>query len=259
MSDFITSAPVSRSAPDLERGDPPIPQELPTSYSTKGARSGATTARAFTGAERALSRDQFRRAMDWTGVVRRTNKWGILSPNVHHRSAFAREVHRKKNRAMRLYHIMNWVVNGLLITQAGLSAVLVALGSTGNVYRVQIAVLGGLNGVITGGLAIIKGQSIPNRFWQYASGLRRVGAIIDDLERRVEADSVVTQGDLEQLWQMYEDVQQQNDLNVPDVWKTNTELVHQFRTEAEQRAVQSARAAETTEAEAVENVDATTT
>ena len=256
MSDLITVGPLSRSASDIERGEPSNPQELPASSSPKVARSGANPNRTFTGTGRALSRDQFRHAMDWTGVVTRSNKWSILRPKVHHGSAFAREVHRRKNRAMRLYHVMNWVVNGLLITQAGLSAVLVALGSTGNIYRVQIAVLGGINGVITGGLAIIKGQSIPNRFWQYASGLRRVGAIIDDLERRVQAGSVVTQGDLEQLWQMYEDVQQQNDLNVPDVWKTNTELVRQFRTEAEQRAVQSARAAETAEAGAVESVGA---
>lgn len=130
---------------------------------------------------------------------------------------------------------MNWVVNGLLITQAAVSAVLISLGSTGNMYRVQIAVLGGVNGITTGALSIIKGQGLPNRYWQYASGLRSVGLKIEELERKVQADIVVTQEDLGRLFQMYEDVQHQYAMNNPDVWKNITDLLQPSRSEGDAR------------------------
>jgi hypothetical protein len=136
---------------------------------------------------------------------------------------------------MRRYNIMNWVVNGLLITQAAVSAVLISLGSTGNMYRVQIAVLGGVNGITTGALSIIKGQGLPNRYWQYASGLRSVGLKIEELERKVQADIVVTQEDLGRLFQMYEDVQHQYAMNNPDVWKNITDLLQPSRSEGDAR------------------------
>ena len=74
-----------------------------------------------------------------------------------------------------------------------------------------------------------------------------MAAKIDELERRIEAGGSVTEGDLDQLWQMYEDVQEQRDLNVPDVWKTSTESTNKPRTETGPSPTRSARPTETEE------------
>jgi hypothetical protein len=143
---------------------------------------------------------------------------------------------------MRRYNITNWVVNGLLITQAAVVSRPYITWFDGKYvqYRVQIAVLGGVNGITTGALSIIKGQGLPNRYWQHASGLRSVGFKIDELERRVQAGIAVTPEDLERLWQMYEDVQHQYAMNNPDVWKDNTGLLQPLRSEGNARATHTA-------------------
>jgi hypothetical protein len=262
MSDPITPAPDSESVPDLERGGPStIPREPAPTSAARAFRNTANPRSSHPDAGRPLTLQQFHAAMEWTGAVARSKPSSILRRKVYlHGSGFARQVHREQSRAMRRYNVMNWVLNGLLLTQAAVSAVLVALGSTGNIYRVQVAVPGGLNGVITGALSILKGQGLPGRYWQYASGLRSLGAKIEAVERRVQTGGVVTQEDVDQLSQMFEDIQHQYDMSNPDVWK-NTELVHQFKSEAEQRAPQSARAVEIARAaesaKAAETVEAT--
>jgi SMODS and SLOG-associating 2TM effector domain len=245
MNDPVTPAPV----PDPERGGPSTIPSRPAPASTTGnSRAPIFAPSSVAVASRRLTPEEFRAAMDWPVAAARQSPCRILDrKSFPHRSGFAGEVHQEERRAVRMYNIMNWVLNLLLITQAAVLAVLVALGSTGNMYRVPIAVLGGVNGISTGALSTIKGQGIPNRYWQYASGLRSVSAKAEALERRVQAGGVVTQEDLELLWQMYEDVQHQYDINNPDVSKAKPGPVYPYGTEAAHRSIQPTGAAEIAE------------
>ncbi|KIX94480.1 uncharacterized protein Z520_09866 [Fonsecaea multimorphosa CBS 102226] len=131
-------------------------------------------------------------------------------------------VHSAERAAMVQYHMINWSINVLLIVQAALSAVFVALGAAGNQYQNAVAVLGAVNGVITGVLAIIKGQGLPARLYQHASGLRDVLREIGRLERIVASGGTVTRENCESLYAMYDRVQKEYDANYPDIFRVNT-------------------------------------
>ncbi|OQU98433.1 hypothetical protein CLAIMM_04222 [Cladophialophora immunda] len=131
-------------------------------------------------------------------------------------------VHTAERSAMVQYHIVNWLINVLLIMQAALSAVFVALGAAGNKYQTPVAILGAVNGVITGVLAIIKGQGMPARFYQHASGLREVLREIGRLERTVASGGTATREDCASLYAMYDRVQKEYDANYPDIFRVNT-------------------------------------
>jgi len=136
-------------------------------------------------------------------------------------NGFYWKVHSLERRAMWQYHIINWLINVLLIAQAALSTILVALGAAETKYQTQIAILGAVNGIITGILAIIKGQGLPGRFYQHASGLREVAREIGRLERIIASGGSVTRDDCEKLYALYDKVQKEYDANSPDIWKVN--------------------------------------
>jgi hypothetical protein len=131
-------------------------------------------------------------------------------------------VHSHERNAMLQYHFINWLINLLLILEAALSAVFVALGASGNQYQKLVAILGAVNGVITGVLAIIKGQGLPGRFYQHASGLREVIREIGRLERIVASNGKVTREDCENLYSMYNRVQREYDTHSPDIREIDT-------------------------------------
>lgn len=157
-----------------------------------------------------ITAEEFRRFMDDEAEVR-----GPLN-------GFHGLVHRHERNAMLQYHIVNWLINVLLTVQAGLSAVFVALGAAGNQYQLPIAILGGVNAVITGILAIIKGQGLPGRFYQHASGLREVIRESGRLERVIASNGVVTREDCENLYLAYNRVQREYDATCPDIMRTDT-------------------------------------
>jgi hypothetical protein len=107
------------------------------------------------------------------------------------------------------------------------------------VRRVQIAMLGGLNGLTTGVPSGIKGRAIPSRCWQYAAGMGRVAGEIGKLERRVQAGGAVTEGERSRLGKCMKMFSGSVIWVFRGVANASTELVPQSRVEVEARTAQA--------------------
>ncbi|KAH7119547.1 hypothetical protein B0J11DRAFT_582081 [Dendryphion nanum] len=132
------------------------------------------------------------------------------------------EIHSHERKARIMYHTINWFINLLLISQAVLSAVLVAAGAMETKHQKAIVTLGALNGVVTSILAIIKGQGLPGRYYQYASGLREVMRKFGNLNRKMVANREITRQECDELNKDYEKVEKENDRNTPDILSTGS-------------------------------------
>lgn len=128
----------------------------------------------------------------------------------------------------RLYHFYNMITYLILILQLVIAAALIIVGAiprSGNSegIRIAIAVLGGMTGILTGAISLLKGQGLPNRFLQFSSRLRKLREEIEFQERTLRAGLhgvYVTYQDVLDLFDEYEKIILERDINRPDAWAT---------------------------------------
>lgn len=135
----------------------------------------------------------------------------------------------------RLFHFYNFITYACLILQLVIASALIIIGAIPNLTlssgsnssdrgnRIAVAVLGAVTGLLTGVLSLLKGQGMPNRFLQFAGRLRQIRDKIEFKERTLRANltnEVVTYQDVLDIWQEYETVFKERDINRPDAWAT---------------------------------------
>ncbi|KAI9792522.1 MAG: hypothetical protein M1816_002042 [Peltula sp. TS41687] len=117
------------------------------------------------------------------------------------------------------YSTYNSIVVVSLIGQLVLSAVLIVLGALPHDYHIAIAVLGSVNGVITGILALLKNQGLPERFQRYQEAIRDVRKDAERVARKLESGKVeVKAEEVTALFEKFDRAQHDNQSNRPDVW-----------------------------------------
>jgi hypothetical protein len=120
------------------------------------------------------------------------------------------------------YRLYDCLVYGGLITQLILSAILIVLGALPSSHHISIAILGAVNGVVTGILSLIKGQGLPVRLIKYAESLRKLREDIEWNERQLRAKlSTVTYRTVFKLRDDYQRVRLDEMANHPDIWQTS--------------------------------------
>jgi hypothetical protein len=129
---------------------------------------------------------------------------------------------RQERTSQQVYLAYDWAVYGAMFAQLVISAVLIILGALGGNFHITIAVLGAVNGVITGVLSLIKGQGYPVRLVEYMNNLRKVRENIEFMERElVVAARTVTLRQVMQLRSDYEVVRDDQLKNHPDIWQAS--------------------------------------
>ena len=132
---------------------------------------------------------------------------------------------RELRTSNQIYVAYDWAVYGAMFAQLVISAVLIilgALGSTGS-FHITIAILGAVNGVITGVLSLIKGQGYPVRLVEYMNNLRKVRENIEFMERELICGArTVTLRQVMQLRSDYEVVREDELKNHPDIWQAGS-------------------------------------
>lgn len=125
----------------------------------------------------------------------------------------------------RLAHVQNQyrafdiLAYAALILQLVISAVFIVLGSLTQLdSHIAIAVLGAVSTVIAGGLALMKGQGLPNRLRQTRDSLRNVKFEAEELYWDVGADREVFYKDIKRLREDYLRVMEEARKNHPDTW-----------------------------------------
>ncbi|KAK0938744.1 hypothetical protein LTR29_009712 [Friedmanniomyces endolithicus] len=118
----------------------------------------------------------------------------------------------------RIFDVLTYV---LLALQLVLSAVFIVLGSLTRVdSHVAIAVLGAVSTVVAGGLALMKGQGLPNRLRQTRDGLRNVMFEAEELYWDVGADRAVFYKDVKKVREDFLRVTEEARRNHPDTWNS---------------------------------------
>jgi hypothetical protein len=106
-----------------------------------------------------------------------------------------------------------------MIIQLCISSALVILGALRQDFHIPIALLGAINGILTGILSLIRGQGLPNRLLQYADQLRRVREDVEWTERILRTNAaVVLYKDAIALRDSYEQCRDDAVKNHPDSW-----------------------------------------
>lgn len=175
-------------------------------------------------------------ALDLLGLLTRLSRASLSkSEQSENPTSIYFSLRREESDQHRLFHFYNLLTYTCLILQLVIASALIIIGaipsttsSSGNDdghlgYRVAVAVLGGITGLLTGVLSLLKGQGMPIRFLQYAGRLRQVREQIEFTERILRAsmtDTVVTYQDVLKIWQDYENVFVERDINRPDAWAT---------------------------------------
>ncbi|KAK1072000.1 hypothetical protein LTR74_002830 [Friedmanniomyces endolithicus] len=123
----------------------------------------------------------------------------------------------------RIFDVLTYV---LLALQLVLSAVFIVLGSLTRVdSHVAIAVLGAVSTVVAGGLALMKGQGLPNRLRQTRDGLRNVMFEAEELYWDVGADRAVFYKDVKKVREDFLRVTEEARRNHPDTWNSSATQV----------------------------------
>lgn len=131
---------------------------------------------------------------------------------------------------LRLFHLYNFITYSFLVLQL-ISAALITLFSSfataspglrlSRTFTIVVAALGAFSAVLTGVLSLLKGQGLPLRLLQFASRLRQVREKIEFYERalraRTECPKVTCKVAME-VWQEYQDVIKERDINRPNAW-----------------------------------------
>lgn len=117
------------------------------------------------------------------------------------------------------YHAFNTLVVVGLIVQLVLSAILIVLGALPHDYHIAIAVLGSVNGVTTGILALLKNQGLPERLRRYQEAIRDVRKDAEKVARKLECGKVeVKAEEVNALFEKFDRAQRDAQSNRPDVW-----------------------------------------
>lgn len=123
------------------------------------------------------------------------------------------------------YSTYNTIVIAGLIAQLVLSAVLIVLGALPHDYHIAIAVLGSLNGVITGILALLKNQGLPERLQRYQEAIRDVRKEAERLARELESGRFeVKTEEVDELFEKFDKAQRDAQSNRPDVWFSTADV-----------------------------------
>lgn len=112
-------------------------------------------------------------------------------------------------------------VYACLIAQLVISSAIIVLGAVPEKFRIALAVLGAVNGVITGLLGLLRGQGMPQRLLLYADAMRRLREDVEWMERELRVgERTVTYGEAVRLRTAYETARKEKTLNKPDAWNT---------------------------------------
>ena len=129
------------------------------------------------------------------------------------------KIHKELQYNDRKFKAFDIAAYALLVVQITISAIFIILGSLHNVDTdITIAVLGAVATVISGSLALMKGQGLPNRFRQTRDSLRMVIFEIEELYWDVKTGRPVLYKDVKKIREDYLRVLQQARRNHPDVW-----------------------------------------
>jgi hypothetical protein len=130
---------------------------------------------------------------------------------------------REERTSEQIYLAYDWAVYGAMFAQLVISAVLIILGALNANFHITIAVLGAVNGVITGVLSLIKGQGYPVRLIEYMNNLRKVRENMEFMERELVVGArTVTLRQVMQLRSDYEVVRDDELKNSPDIWQSSS-------------------------------------
>jgi hypothetical protein len=159
------------------------------------------------------------------GPVRRHNhipKWLRLQsccPEAATSTYFA--ILKEESSTWRQYYFYDTFVYSALILQLCISSALVILGALHQEAHIPIAILGAVNGIITGILSLIRGQGLPNRLLQYADQLRRVREDIEWTERILRTNAApILYAEVISLRNSYEQCRDDEVKNQPDSWNS---------------------------------------
>ncbi|KAF1953300.1 hypothetical protein CC80DRAFT_144772 [Byssothecium circinans] len=126
---------------------------------------------------------------------------------------------QQERRATQQYRLYTTTQYGGLIVQLLISALLILLASVPANHHIAIAVFGALNGVVTGILALVGGQGLPQRLVQYRDGLRGLRERIEWLDREIEVGvREVRYREVAGLRDAYEELRGDEVVNRPDFW-----------------------------------------
>lgn len=93
-----------------------------------------------------------------------------------------KSVIEEKRRRQWQHAAMSWCLNIVHFAQVVIGATLTALGPNARLYTVPITVLGALNTVIAGMLALLKGQGLPERLHKDAMVYQRLQEWLEETE-----------------------------------------------------------------------------
>lgn len=102
---------------------------------------------------------------------------GLKEPTGMYRSVIAEKGKRKLQ-----YFLLSWALNITHFAQVVIGAALTALGPNASRYTLAITVLGAINTVIAGVLALLKGSGLPERLYKDATEFRRLQDWIEETE-----------------------------------------------------------------------------
>jgi SMODS and SLOG-associating 2TM effector domain len=134
----------------------------------------------------------------------------------------------EENKMSTYYHLFDFLVYASLIFQLIISAVLVLLGALNGNYHIPVAVLGSVNGVITGVLSLMRGQGLPKRFVSYRNALRKVREEIEFGERQMRTPGGKVRMKMSAataLQKAWEQAQADFEANRPDTWQTGSPVL----------------------------------
>lgn len=216
MSELLeTTAPgVGEQTPSISQGEtprvplasngvPPIKTSVETSrLATDASTSEDQLAKASTnikwpvplGGHPRLSSDEnmviFRRAIGINSDLAppATSSSSLLEQGTRKPMGIYLSVIEEQRKRLLQHFVMSWGLNLLHFSQLVIGATLAALGSNASIFPVHITVLGSINTIIAGMLALVKGQGLPERLHQDADEFRKLRDWIE------ETDSLLVTG-----------------------------------------------------------------
>lgn len=125
----------------------------------------------------------FRRAVGINSdLAPKANRPGAAEEGLKQPMGMYRSVIAEKNRRKLQYWLLSWALNITHFAQVVIGATLTALGPNASRYTVAITVLGAVNTVIAGTLALCKGQGLPERLYRGATEFRKLQDWLEETE-----------------------------------------------------------------------------
>lgn len=126
---------------------------------------------------------------------------------------------REEKSALRQLYAFNMLVYACLVLQLAIASTLVILSAVSGDHHIIVAVLGAITALMTGVLALVKGQGQPMRLLNYADSLKKVRDDIEFCESGLDTRaSAVTYKQVLDIWNKYISARDSQMTNRPDVW-----------------------------------------